>query len=198
MAPKSIDQLQNMNSPSHQDFRAEWQTQSSSPAGKKQSSVSSHQTDSAHAARALSVMAGKRAGRGATGTSLLSMAPQEQGKDADTVLRGGGCLREEQALEGALNVQFQTSFSSDVLRPSSGSVKSRASQPAVLGDTGQGETEQQGAERGQEEPRFEPSEKPLLGKERRRQGRPGGKVPSQESGALRGAARVNGCLERVC
>lgn len=82
------------------------------------------------------------------------------------------------------------------LRPSSGSVKSRASQPGVLGDTGQGETEQQGTERGHEEPRFEPSEKPLLGTERRRPGRPGGKVPSQESAALRGAARVSGGLDR--
>lgn len=96
-----------------------------------------------------------------------------------TLLSKGGWLQEEQALEGVLNVQFQTSFSSDVLRPSSGSVKSRASQPGVLGDTGQGETEQQGAERGREEPRFEPSEKPLLGIERRRPGRPGGKVPSR-------------------
>lgn len=77
MAPKSIDLLQNVNSPSHQDFRADWQTQTSTPAGKKQSSMSSHQTDSAHVARALSIMAGKRAGRGAPGTSLLSTAPQE-------------------------------------------------------------------------------------------------------------------------
>ena len=29
-----------------------------------------------------------------------------------TLFSKGGCLREEQALEGVLNVQFQTSFSS--------------------------------------------------------------------------------------
>ena len=45
VASKSIDQLQNMNSPSRQDFSTDWQTQSSSPAGEKQPSVSSHQTD---------------------------------------------------------------------------------------------------------------------------------------------------------
>lgn len=107
-----------------------------------------------------------------------------------------GCLREEQALEGMLNVQFQTSFSSDVLRPSSSSVKSRAPQPKVLGDTGQGETEQQGAERGREEPRFEPSEKPLLGKERRRPGRLGEARKEGTSSGVRSPAR-SGQSQRV-
>ena len=48
VASKSMDQRQNVNSPSRQDFSADRQTQSSSPAGEKQSSVSSHRTDCPH------------------------------------------------------------------------------------------------------------------------------------------------------
>lgn len=93
VASKSIDQLQNKNSPSRQDFSTDWQTQSSSPAGEKQSSVSSHRTDCPQGMG--TGHHGWEAGRegGPQGLGLLSTAPQERGKEAGADLQGGDVYR---------------------------------------------------------------------------------------------------------